>query len=132
MLAHTYRSCQPDDVENSICFEVLGFDIFLDDKLNPWILEVNHAPSFSTDSPLDFKIKKNLITDTVRLLNLSQQRKAKYKRQKAAEFLKRQLKGKILYTREEKERIREQADRKRNEVEKKINNTNYELIYPSD
>ena len=30
-LAHTYRSCQPDDVENSMCFELLGFDIFLDD-----------------------------------------------------------------------------------------------------
>ena len=32
-LAHTYRSCQPDDVENSMCFEILGFDIFLDNKL---------------------------------------------------------------------------------------------------
>lgn len=71
MLAHTYRSCQPDDVENSMCFEILGFDIFLDDNLKPWILEVNHAPSFTTDSPLDFKIKKSLITDTISLLNLS-------------------------------------------------------------
>ena len=61
MLCHTYRSCQPDDIENSMCFEILGFDIFLDDQLKPWILEVNHAPSFSTDSPLDFKVKKNLI-----------------------------------------------------------------------
>ena len=65
MLCHTYRSCQPDDVENSMCFEILGFDIFLDDKLKPWILEVNHAPSFSTDSPLDFKVKKNLIHDVI-------------------------------------------------------------------
>lgn len=71
MLAHTYRSCQPDDVENSMCFEILGFDIFLDDKLKSWILEVNHAPSFTTDSPLDFKIKKGLITETIKLLNLS-------------------------------------------------------------
>ena len=69
MLSHTYRSCQPDDVENSMCFEILGFDIFIDEKLKPWILEVNHAPSFTTDSPLDFKIKKNLISDTIRLLN---------------------------------------------------------------
>ena len=71
MLAHTYRSCQPDDTENSMCFEILGFDVFLDDQLKPWILEVNHAPSFATDSPLDFKIKKALITDTLKLLNLS-------------------------------------------------------------
>jgi tubulin polyglutamylase TTLL6/13 len=54
-----------------MCFEILGFDVFLDDQLKPWILEVNHAPSFATDSPLDFKIKKALITDTLKLLNLS-------------------------------------------------------------
>ena len=30
-IAHTYKSCQPDDIENSMCFEILGFDIFLDD-----------------------------------------------------------------------------------------------------
>lgn len=54
-----------------MCFEILGFDIILDEKLKPWILEVNHSPSFSTDTPLDFKIKKNLITDTIKLLNLS-------------------------------------------------------------
>ena len=71
VLAHTYRSCQPDDLSNSMCFEILGFDIFLDEKLKPWILEVNHAPSFTTDSPLDFKIKKALISDTMKLLNLS-------------------------------------------------------------
>jgi hypothetical protein len=42
------------------------------------------------------------------------------------------MKGKVLYTREEKERIREKADRKRNAAEKKITDTNYELIYPSE
>ena len=80
MLCHTYRSCQPDDTENSMCFEILGFDIFLDDKLKPWILEVNHAPSFSTDSPLDFKVKKNLIHDVIKLLNLSYWKKMKFKK----------------------------------------------------
>jgi len=54
-----------------MCFEILGFDVMLDDKLKPWILEVNHSPSFSTDSPLDFKIKKNLIADVLQLLNIS-------------------------------------------------------------
>lgn len=80
MLSHTYRSCQPDDVENSMCFEILGFDVFIDEKLKPWILEVNHAPSFTTDSPLDFKIKKNLINDTIKLLNLSYYKKMKLKK----------------------------------------------------
>ena len=56
-LSHHYRSYQHDDYENSLCFEILGFDIMIDDKIKPYLLEVNHAPSFATDSPLDEKIK---------------------------------------------------------------------------
>lgn len=57
-IAHLYHSCQGDDVENQMCFEILGFDIMIDSDANPWVIEVNHAPSFTTDTPLDFKIKK--------------------------------------------------------------------------
>lgn len=86
-----------------MCFEILGFDVFLDEKLKPWIIEVNHAPSFSTDSPLDFKVKKNLVTDTIQLLNLSYFKKMKFKKQKALEFQRRAIKGKTKVTQEEKE-----------------------------
>ena len=44
-------------MENSVCFEVLGLDIFIDDSLKPWLIEVNSLASFATDSPLDKKIK---------------------------------------------------------------------------
>ncbi|KAJ3226810.1 Tubulin polyglutamylase ttll6 [Clydaea vesicula] len=57
-------------VLGSQCFEVLGFDIFLDHKLKPWLLEVNHSPSFSCDSILDYQVKKELITDTLRLIQI--------------------------------------------------------------
>ena len=40
-----------------MCFEILGFDIMLDENLKPYLIEINHAPSFNTDSPLDEKIK---------------------------------------------------------------------------
>jgi len=46
-------SCRPHDFENSSCFEILGFDVMIDAKLRPWLLEVNHSPSFNTDSELD-------------------------------------------------------------------------------
>ena len=74
-LNHAYRSSQPDDLENSMCFEVLGFDVILDHKLKPYVLEVNSLASFGTDSPLDKKIKLDLMRDTFTLLNLSVKRK---------------------------------------------------------
>jgi tubulin polyglutamylase TTLL6/13 len=52
-LEHAIRQVQADDYENSMFFHVLGFDIMLDNKCKPYLLEVNHSPSFSTDSPLD-------------------------------------------------------------------------------
>jgi len=113
-----------------MCFEVLGFDIMFDANLKPWILEVNHSPSFSTDSPLDFKIKKNLISDTIRLLNLSLAKKIKYKKQKQIEFQKRSIKGKPRPTIEEKEKMKEKKIRKRELFERK-NQGEYELIFPS-
>ena len=45
------------------CFEVLGFDILIDDKFEPWLLEVNLTPSLGCDSPLDQKVKANMIAD---------------------------------------------------------------------
>ena len=39
------------------CFELLGFDIIIDQNLKPWLLEVNLSPSLACDSPIDLKIK---------------------------------------------------------------------------
>lgn len=33
ILNHHYKSCQPDNYANNMCFEILGFDIFLNHKL---------------------------------------------------------------------------------------------------
>lgn len=53
-------------------------DVFLDKKAKPWLIEVNQSPSFETDSPLDEKVKKNLLVQTFKLLNLNWKRKNKY------------------------------------------------------
>ncbi len=52
-LANVYKSFQIDDFENSMFFQILGFDIMLDHQCKPYLLEVNHSPSFTCDSPLD-------------------------------------------------------------------------------
>jgi len=47
----------------------------LDTDLKPWLIEVNHAPSLATESAFDLNLKKKLVEDTLRLLNLSMKRK---------------------------------------------------------
>ena len=58
-----------------MCFELLGFDIILQEDLKPILLEVNHAPSFNTDSVLDYEVKKKLFKDMFTLLGMSVERK---------------------------------------------------------
>jgi len=71
ILKHNYRTCFPNHNKGSGCFEILGFDVLLDRKLKPWVIEVNHSPSFSTDSKLDREIKDALIFETLTLVNFS-------------------------------------------------------------
>ncbi len=52
---------------NNSCFELFGFDILLDSNLNPWLIEVNLSPSLHCDSPLDIKIKGELIAEVLDL-----------------------------------------------------------------
>ncbi|XP_026466033.1 tubulin polyglutamylase ttll6-like [Ctenocephalides felis] len=39
--------------------------------MKPYVLEVNHSPSFHTDSQIDREIKESLLYDTFSLLNLT-------------------------------------------------------------
>ena len=52
-------------------FELYGFDILIDDRLKPWLMEVNVCPSLSSSSPMDRKIKHTLLTDILNLVGIS-------------------------------------------------------------
>lgn len=54
-----------------MCFEILGFDILIDELLNPYLLEVNHAPSFNTDTPFDYINKKELLKGVFNLIGVN-------------------------------------------------------------
>ncbi|OQR92447.1 tubulin polyglutamylase [Achlya hypogyna] len=56
---------------NSSSFAVLGMDVLVDEHLKPWLLEVNHLPSFHCDSPLDWNIKERLLSQTLDIMQIS-------------------------------------------------------------
>ena len=58
-----------------MCFEILGFDIILNSKGLPILLEVNHAPSFNGDTPLDQRVKRQVLADTFKILNVTLEEK---------------------------------------------------------
>ena len=51
-------------------FELYGFDIILDNQLNPWLLECNINPSLNCDMDVDTKVKSKLITDILNIIGL--------------------------------------------------------------
>lgn len=74
-LRHFYNAAQPNNHANNMCFEILGVDVMLNEKMKPFLLEINHSPSFTTDTPLDTYLKQNLIQDALVLLNINAETK---------------------------------------------------------
>ena len=50
------------------CFELFGFDVLLDDKLQPWLLEVNAQPSLGVGGALDAAIDCAMLQDLFRIV----------------------------------------------------------------
>ncbi|RYE82961.1 MAG: hypothetical protein EOO65_04680, partial [Methanosarcinales archaeon] len=50
-------------------FEVFGYDVLIDAALKPWLVEVNASPSLGVDSPMDLATKKELLADTLALVD---------------------------------------------------------------
>lgn len=52
------------------CFEIYGFDVIIDESMKPWLLEVNLSPSMQADSPLDRRIKANLLAESFNMIRV--------------------------------------------------------------
>uniref|UniRef100_A0A4W3HUF6 Tubulin tyrosine ligase-like family, member 7 n=1 Tax=Callorhinchus milii TaxID=7868 RepID=A0A4W3HUF6_CALMI len=150
---HAYRMCRPGQPtgSSSVCFEVLGFDILLDRKLKPWLLEINRAPSFGTDQKIDFDVKKGVLIHTMKLLNIRASDKSKNLAQQKAEAQKR-LYGqgcmkRLLAGSSEWEKQRYSLEMRREELKERLSQVrkqisreehenrhlgNYRRIYPPD
>ncbi|XP_028855652.1 tubulin polyglutamylase TTLL7 isoform X2 [Denticeps clupeoides] len=150
---HAYRMCRPGQPpgSDSVCFEVLGFDIILDRKLKPWLLEINRAPSFGTDQKIDYDVKKGVLLNALKLLNIRASDKKRNLAQQKAEA-QRRLYGqgsmkKLSAGSSEWEKQRHTLERRKEELKERLVQVrkqisreehekrhlgNYRRIYPPD
>ncbi|KAM7013318.1 tubulin polyglutamylase TTLL7 isoform 2-T2 [Tautogolabrus adspersus] len=150
---HAYRMCRPGQPpgSDSVCFEVLGFDIILDRKLKPWLLEINRAPSFGTDQKIDYDVKKGVLLNALQLLNIRASDKKRNLAQEKAEA-QRRLYGhgsmkKLSAASSDWEKQRHTLERRREELKERLAQVrkqisreehekqhlgNYRRIYPPD
>ncbi|KAM5256322.1 tubulin polyglutamylase TTLL7 isoform 2-T2 [Ctenodactylus gundi] len=150
---HAYRMCRPGQPpgSESVCFEVLGFDILLDRKLKPWLLEINRAPSFGTDQKIDYDVKRGVLLNALKLLNirtsdkrrnLAKQKAEAQRRLYGQNSIKRLLPGSSDWEqqRHQLERRKEELKERLAQVRKQISREqhenrhmgNYRRIYPPD
>ena len=69
-ISSQYRIGFTSNDGKSRCFEILGFDIMLDNECKPWLLEVNNKPSMAAESPFDKVLKTNVIQGAMKIINL--------------------------------------------------------------
>ncbi|XP_055441317.1 tubulin polyglutamylase TTLL7 isoform X1 [Bubalus kerabau] len=150
---HAYRMCRPGQPpgSESVCFEVLGFDILLDRKLKPWLLEINRAPSFGTDQKIDYDVKKGVLLNALKLLNIRTSDKRKNLAKQKAEAqrrlygqnsIKRPLPGSSDWEQQRhqlekrKEELKERLAQVRKQISKEEHENrhmgNYRRIYPPE
>lgn len=66
----TKNQIKKSSIGRNNCYELFGYDILMDNYMSPWLLEINLSPSLAFETPLDLKIKANLIKDTFNLVGV--------------------------------------------------------------
>lgn len=131
ILKHCYTACQPNDFTTGMCFEILGFDVLVKSNLKVNVLEVNHAPSFNSDTPYDFRVKSTMLKNMFDILNVTvEQRNLIIEREQKITNDRFRSGVRRKFTQEEKERERQDYCK---DLDQKIRESlgEFEQIYPT-
>lgn len=129
-LKYCYKICFPNhQVSQQACFEVLGFDFILNRTLKPYLLEVNHSPSFYCHTPVDYEVKEALLRDTFTLLDLNRNNTKMPDSVKISDKILKMYAKKKIQSLEQK---REQDILKARIDWENLHLGNYRLVYPNN
>ncbi|KAB0355641.1 hypothetical protein FD755_021582 [Muntiacus reevesi] len=67
IIVQSLKAVAPVMNNDKHCFECYGYDIIIDDKLKPWLIEVTASPSLTSSTANDRILKYNLINDTLNI-----------------------------------------------------------------
>jgi tubulin polyglutamylase TTLL6/13 len=102
----------------------------LDAKLKPWMIEVNHTPSFNADTGTDEQVKADLLKDTFEIIQMSVEHRKAKEWEIRTEKKQQEIQG--MYKRMS---AKEHCDRVKfdpSQVKSKCPNNGFRLIYPKD
>ena len=100
----------------------------LDRKLRPWLIEVNHTPSFNADTGVDADIKNDLIQNCLEIVQLSIEQRRKVSFEMRREAQQNLLNVKRPTAKEHSDRVRFDPGL----VGKHLPDNGFRLIYPAD
>ena len=103
----------------------------LDQKLKPWMIEVNHTPSFNVEGGTDADVKNDLVLDCLKIIELSidQRKRTAWDMKREAQQQPGGVNGmKRMTAKEHSDRVRFDPTL----VAKRLPKNGFRLIYPAD
>ncbi|KAG5481960.1 hypothetical protein LSCM1_05672 [Leishmania martiniquensis] len=68
LIYHSLKAVEPVMFNDKHSYELYGYDILIDDHINPHLIEVNASPSMSTTTVSDRLLKEQVLTDTMKIV----------------------------------------------------------------
>lgn len=68
LIVHSLKAVASVMANDRHCFECYGYDIIIDNKLKPWLIEVNSSPSLTSTTVNDRILKYKLIDNILSIV----------------------------------------------------------------